>query len=614
LSWSESQRGRPDDEITYTVEIANDPSFGEILFQQSDIEGTSILLGKDSPLLDRTTYYWRVTAESFFGKARLARSTEMRSTDIGEPLEGNTRYDPPSDSYTVVGNGWGSAGGEDQLRFVHTSATGDFEVSARLDSLNGIDSPTLAGIMIRASTNPASPYAMVAIDADGSVFTGFRRVPGSSAQTYRCGTASLPGHIKLVCIRQSPDLAAEITPYFSQEGQTWYPGTPVNLLLKKDAQVGICVTSGSEEQLVKAIVSEFTISPLADGGGKKLKPSTGESSLYGTAPPVETLGTNYSTFTTNQGAGLPGYNVLSVFVYNQNDTSQSPPGTTITITPIVGTINNWMYTGYVPVGNYSIDVSAPSFSPEHRMTEVTIESPATEVFTLVPDPSSVSGKVISANDSSVIRAASVQLKVISGTYLGATFNTATGTDGTFSLTGLYSTVNYQITVSKAFYNDYQAPFTLGAGDAKNLGTISLGFTDDDSDGLPDSWEQQIVDADPGDDINSIWDVLPGDDFDGDGQSNEDEYPAGTNPTSSSSCLRIISIVSNTTDAFAIVWTSVSGMLYKVYYGDTVGVWSVADWDIPGSGTGENSWTDDGTSGTIPPPGEASVRFYRVEAY
>ena len=55
--------------------------------------------------------------------------------------------------------------------------------------------------------------------------------------------------------------------------------------------------------------------------------------------------------------------------------------------------------------------------------------------------------------------------------------------------------------------------------------------DADGDGLPDAWEQQIVDADPGDAIATIDDVLPGDDFDGDGITNEDEFNAGTSPTS-----------------------------------------------------------------------------------
>jgi len=52
-------------------------------------------------------------------------------------------------------------------------------------------------------------------------------------------------------------------------------------------------------------------------------------------------------------------------------------------------------------------------------------------------------------------------------------------------------------------------------------------TDTDGDGLPDEWEQEMINwgSDPA--ITSIWDIAGADDYDGDGQSNGDEYHAGT---------------------------------------------------------------------------------------
>lgn len=52
----------------------------------------------------------------------------------------------------------------------------------------------------------------------------------------------------------------------------------------------------------------------------------------------------------------------------------------------------------------------------------------------------------------------------------------------------------------------------------------------DEDGIPDLWEQQIIDDNPADAIDDAWDVRPGDDYDGDGFANRDEYLAGTDPT------------------------------------------------------------------------------------
>jgi hypothetical protein len=62
-------------------------------------------------------------------------------------------------------------------------------------------------------------------------------------------------------------------------------------------------------------------------------------------------------------------------------------------------------------------------------------------------------------------------------------------------------------------------------------TLSAGSLEDaDGDGLPDTLEQKICDADPDDDLNTVDDVKPEGDFDGDGESNWTEYSNNTDPT------------------------------------------------------------------------------------
>lgn len=66
---------------------------------------------------------------------------------------------------------------------------------------------------------------------------------------------------------------------------------------------------------------------------------------------------------------------------------------------------------------------------------------------------------------------------------------------------------------------------------KGPGAFIFGLPNDhDGDGLPDHWEQSIVDANGADGITSIADVLPGDDFDGDTLTNLQEYQIDTDPT------------------------------------------------------------------------------------
>jgi hypothetical protein len=75
--------------------------------------------------------------------------------------------------------------------------------------------------------------------------------------------------------------------------------------------------------------------------------------------------------------------------------------------------------------------------------------------------------------------------------------------------------------------------SISTADRGAVRLLSLGATsldDADQDGLPDTWEKQIVDANPNDAIASVNDVRPEDDFDGDGESNSLEYLNGTDPT------------------------------------------------------------------------------------
>jgi hypothetical protein len=56
--------------------------------------------------------------------------------------------------------------------------------------------------------------------------------------------------------------------------------------------------------------------------------------------------------------------------------------------------------------------------------------------------------------------------------------------------------------------------------------LTLGV-DSDNDGLPDAWEQLLIDNDRTGRLRTLADVKPGDDFDGDGLTNNQEYLLGT---------------------------------------------------------------------------------------
>ncbi len=87
---------------------------------------------------------------------------------------------------------------------------------------------------------------------------------------------------------------------------------------------------------------------------------------------------------------------------------------------------------------------------------------------------------------------------------------------------------------------------LSSDDRGTFENINIGVgpdDDTDEDGMPDAWEQAIVDADPHDGLASVGDVLWSGDADGDGETNWDELQNGTDPTDATS-------VSNEENAYA----------------------------------------------------------------
>jgi len=365
---------------------------------------------------------------------------------------------------------------------------------------------------------------------------------------------------------------------------------------------------------------EFVIEGI-DGSGVMIDELVGLSDLthyYWRAIAVDpngnrTFSSQTRSFDTNDTNAWGNYNILSSIVRNYNDPSTWPPDSWIEIQPYVGKVYNHYYSAMVPLGGYSVDSEAPQFSHEHDDVEVIEESPTTLLQLPEPNSGTVSGAVKDSSTLSPIRGATVRLEVTSGIYTGTQFNACSGDDGSFQIPDLFGAVVYEITVEKNFYTSHDDTFSLAAGENKDVGTVQISFDDADNDGLPDSFEQIIVDTDPGDDIEDIWDVLSADDFDSDAMTNGAECAASTDPTSADSFLRMTSTAKQANGDITITWASESGVYYEIHYTDDLLTWVKAEGPIASSGTGTTSWTDDG-SATTPPPAEATRRCYRVQVY
>ena len=136
------------------------------------------------------------------------------------------------------------------------------------------------------------------------------------------------------------------------------------------------------------------------------------------------------------------------------------------------------------------------------------------------------------------------------------------------------------------------------GKVRTGGRLNLQrIVDTDANGLPDWWELQYFGHLTGTDPNA--------DPDQDGMSNLEEWLAGTNPTNASSCLRLVALPSNNTNAFVVSWPSVAGKYYWLECATNLltGFNSVVQTNIAATAP-----TNTATDTTILP---GNARFYRV---
>ncbi|HPF98784.1 MAG TPA: DUF2271 domain-containing protein [Kiritimatiellia bacterium] len=108
------------------------------------------------------------------------------------------------------------------------------------------------------------------------------------------------------------------------------------------------------------------------------------------------------------------------------------------------------------------------------------------------------------------------------------------------------------------------PYVLTAEDDAGLGLFDAVPDDHDLDRMSDAWEQQIADANLSDAIFGPADVLPGDDFDGDGLSNYGEFVAGTDARDSQSVFAATVPAQPSGASFVVHWHSVAGRTYTLY--------------------------------------------------
>lgn len=120
--------------------------------------------------------------------------------------------------------------------------------------------------------------------------------------------------------------------------------------------------------------------------------------------------------------------------------------------------------------------------------------------------------------------------------------------------------------------------------------LTLGV-DSDKDGMPDAWEQDIIDSDPNDGYKTLADVKPGDDADNDGLTNLQEYMAGTYALDELDGVAV-EVINVSNGIAQLRFLAVTGRTYRIR-----------------SSTDNKTWVDQAFS--VKPSGEDAIGRYRA---
>lgn len=108
-----------------------------------------------------------------------SRSIFEGSSDVGKTRTGSTVYEPAGNLYRVSGGGADMWSAADAFHFSWVRRSGDASLTADVKFPAGSLAPLEKAVLIfRQSLDPASPYADVAIHADGHITLQYRATAG----------------------------------------------------------------------------------------------------------------------------------------------------------------------------------------------------------------------------------------------------------------------------------------------------------------------------------------------------------------------------------------------------------------------------------------------------
>jgi hypothetical protein len=216
-------------------------------------------------------------------------ATGWTCADLGNPT--------PAGSETVTGGTWTVKGGggdiwnvSDQFRFESKSTTGDGMVSAHVVSQTNTNAWAKAGVMLRATSDPGSPYYGIFLTPGNGIAVQYRTAQGLTTKSIKIG-GTAPVYLGIA------RTGANFTAYTSTDGTTWAAVTGSNIAMNNlpaTVLAGLAVTSHNTGALSAVSFDTVVFSPTvpaAAAAAPRAASGTSAPAATGSSPSPTTTAT-----------------------------------------------------------------------------------------------------------------------------------------------------------------------------------------------------------------------------------------------------------------------------------------------------------------------------------
>jgi outer membrane protein assembly factor BamB len=164
--------------------------------------------------------------------------TTWTCADIGGPMPAGSQA-LSAGAWTIAGGGADIFGTADQFHFVWRGLAGDGSVSAHITAETNTSAWAKAGVMLRQTTDPGSPYYAVFATPGNGIVVQDRTVQGGASTKLTILAGTVPVYLKVTRVGNT------FTAYTSADGVTWtlIPGSTKTFAVVGGMLEGLAVTS-----------------------------------------------------------------------------------------------------------------------------------------------------------------------------------------------------------------------------------------------------------------------------------------------------------------------------------------------------------------------------------